>query len=194
MDTLKEVTPSRFSTLPTLCWTEKGILTSPHIISTLSCFSIWGGCFFPTLQFLLLAIQRENVVCYRQRNEPSTVLLHFFQTFFFSRQIRWFEHFRCCSVSCQSHIWLYIVVGWTSRVVLWLVSRCFSQRAWAQFSLTAKIHPAEVPGLQQDMEFLLKRRSSNTTLSSIIVPPCRPIKDTDGLLCNMRIISLLWMM
>lgn len=26
-----------------------------------------------------------------------------------------------------------------------MVSRSFSQRAWAQFPLTAKIHPAEVP-------------------------------------------------
>lgn len=38
MDTLKKITPSKFSTLPTLCQTEKGICTSPRIILKLSCF------------------------------------------------------------------------------------------------------------------------------------------------------------
>lgn len=36
MDTLKKITPCRFSTLPTLCWTETGALTSPHMTSKLS--------------------------------------------------------------------------------------------------------------------------------------------------------------
>lgn len=61
MDTLKKITPSRFSTLPTLCWTEKGILTSPHIISKPSCFSIWGSYIF----------QHPFFFCYWQSGERT---------------------------------------------------------------------------------------------------------------------------
>lgn len=60
MDTLKKISPSRLSTLPTLCWTEKGILTSPHIISKLSCFPIWGS-YFPASFFF----------CYWQSSERT---------------------------------------------------------------------------------------------------------------------------
>lgn len=55
----KKITPSRLSTLPTLCWTQKGILTSPYIISKLSCFPIWGS-FFPASFFFF---------CYWQSSE-----------------------------------------------------------------------------------------------------------------------------
>lgn len=76
------VTPSRFSTLPTLCWTEKGILTSPHIISKPPCFPIWGS-YFPAsfIFFLLLAIRWENFVCYcremTQAQSPRISFKHF---------------------------------------------------------------------------------------------------------------------
>lgn len=157
MDTLKKVTPSRFSTLPTLCWTEKGILTSPHIISTLSCFSIWGGCFFPTYNSRCWQ-SSERTLSVAAEERPKLCLVTFLSNIFETNPS--ISTFRCCSVSCQSHIWLHIVVGWTSRVVLWLVSRRFSQRAWAQFSLTAKIHPAEVAFSKICSSYQLKRRSS----------------------------------
>lgn len=80
MDTLKKITPSRFSTLPTLCWTEKGILTSPRIISVLSCFSIWGSYFFQHTIFVTGNPVREHCLL-PPRNDPSTVSAHFFQTF-----------------------------------------------------------------------------------------------------------------
>lgn len=80
MDTLKKVTPSRFSTLPTLCWTEKGILTSPRIISMLSCFSIWGSYIFQRTIFGAGNPAREHCLL-PPRNDPSTVSAHFFQTF-----------------------------------------------------------------------------------------------------------------
>lgn len=86
MDTLKKITPSRFSTLPTLCWTEKGILTSPQIISMLSCFSI----LFPAYNF-----------CYWQSSERTLSITtkkwprHCLSTFLsnISRKIPWFKHF-----------------------------------------------------------------------------------------------------
>lgn len=80
MDTLKKITPSRFSTLPTLCWTEKGILTSPRIISMVSCFSIWGSYIFQNTIFVTGNPVREHCLL-PPRNDPSTVSAHFFQTF-----------------------------------------------------------------------------------------------------------------
>lgn len=79
MDTLKKITPYRLSTLPTLCWTEKGILKSPHIISKLSCFPIWGS-YFPAsfFFFFLLAVQRENFVCYcREMTQAQSLRISF---------------------------------------------------------------------------------------------------------------------
>lgn len=80
MDTLKKITPSRFSTLPTLCWTEKGILTSPRIISMLSCCSIRGSYFFQHTIFVTGNPVREHCLL-PPRNDSSTVSAHFFQTF-----------------------------------------------------------------------------------------------------------------
>lgn len=80
MDTLKKITPSRFSTQPTLCWTEKGILTSPRIISMLSCCSIRVSYFFQHTIFVTGNPVREHCLL-PPRNDPSTVSAHFFQTF-----------------------------------------------------------------------------------------------------------------
>lgn len=80
MDTLKKITPSRLSTLPTLCWTEKGILTSPRITSKLSCFSIRGSYIFQHTIFVTGNPVREHCLL-PPRNDPSTVSAHFFQTF-----------------------------------------------------------------------------------------------------------------
>lgn len=88
MDTLKKVPPSRFSTLPTLCWTEKGILTSPHIISMLPCFSIWGSYFFQHTIFVTGKPVREHCLLPRE-------MTHCLSTFLsnVSRKIPWFKLF-----------------------------------------------------------------------------------------------------
>lgn len=79
MDTLKKITPSRFSTLPTLCWKEKGILTSPRITSKRSCLSIWGSYIFQHTIFVAGNPVREHCLLL-PRNDPSSVSAHFFQT------------------------------------------------------------------------------------------------------------------
>lgn len=81
MDTLKKITPSRFSTLPTLCWTEKGILTSPRIISKPSCFSIWGSYIFQHPFFFVIGNPARELCLLLPRNDRNAVSVHFFQTF-----------------------------------------------------------------------------------------------------------------
>lgn len=81
MDALKKITPSRLSTLPALFWTEKGILTSPHIISKLSCFPIWGSYFPASFFFFVIANPAKELCLLLPRNDPSAVSAYFFQTF-----------------------------------------------------------------------------------------------------------------
>lgn len=76
MDTLKKLSAARFSTLPTLCWTDREILTSPRITSKLSCLDT------TLLYFPVSSFNREREHCLLlPRNDPSTVSAHFFQTF-----------------------------------------------------------------------------------------------------------------
>lgn len=93
MDTLKKISPSRLSTLPTLCWTEKGILTSPHIISKLSCFPIWGSYFPASFFFFVIGNPARELCLLLPRNDPSAVAAYFFQTFQERKKKPSFKHF-----------------------------------------------------------------------------------------------------
>lgn len=94
----------------------------------------------------MLAIQRENTVCYR-RGMTQALSQHISFKHFKKYPVIW--TFRCGSVSCQSLIWPYIVVGWTSREVLWLVSRSFSRSRRGSIPFDSQ-NPPCWGALQQD--------------------------------------------
>lgn len=143
MDTLKKITPSRFSTLPTLCWKEKGIRTSPRITSKRSCLSM-RQLHFPTYNFCCWR-SSERTLSVTAEKWPKHRLCTFLSNISRKKNPS-LKHFSVAvSVPCQAHIWPYIVVGWSGRVVLWLVPQSFSQTTRAQFPLTAKVQPTDVP-------------------------------------------------
>lgn len=134
MDTVKQVTPCRFSTLPTLCWTDSGMLASPRITSRLSCVAVRGSYIFRHGWK-----SSDRTVCVTADEWAERRLV----TFLSNASGKCLRSDRA-GLTLGSVLLLAGPAGGGGGG-LSLVSRCFSHKAWAQFPLTARVHPAEVP-------------------------------------------------